>query len=181
MKNPLRAAIERIGQSDPLLLSHHPSCKYYSHHTFELYGVELCMGCFIVYPVGFVSLLTLVATRLLHPDLFTIETIGLYIAGSVLIAPMIAGKLLPRQRSSRTRIISKALLAVGLSFLALPVLFRPADRLVTFVLFAGFLVLYVVHKGLTALDDCQGCPEADDFPNCSGMEFEGVEVQSDKE
>jgi hypothetical protein len=33
---------------------------------------------------------------------------------------------------------------------------------------------YSVHKGLTATDDCAGCPEADDFPNCSGLSFDGT-------
>jgi hypothetical protein len=34
-------------------------------------------------------------------------------------------------------------------------------------------VPYVAYKGVTARDDCEGCPEADDFPNCSGMTFDG--------
>ena len=59
MQNPLRVAIQHVGQREPLLLAHHPTCEFYDHHVLEVYGQKLCMGCFVVYPVGFVSLVTL--------------------------------------------------------------------------------------------------------------------------
>lgn len=178
--NPIRRVVRSIGEHDPLLLAHHPSCEYYSHHTFEMYGKQMCMGCFIVYPVGFVSLLSLTIGRIIVPNwpLYAVETPILYMLGIALLLPMIALKAVPGNRSSAIRIAAKALLAVGLAFIAFPFLFRPAARLTTASLFFGFLVPYVIYKGLTALDDCQGCPERDSFPNCSGMTFDDEYVYS---
>lgn len=174
MWNPLREAIRRVGSHDPLLLSHHPTCEYYSHHTFELYGRQLCMGCFVVYPVALVSLLVLVLARLLWPGaaLFGLETVALYAVGFALVGPMVADKALSGHRSARRRMAGKASLAVGLAFLAFPFVFRPSARLTTAALFLGFLVPYVAYKGLTAREDCRGCPEAEEFPHCSGMSFD---------
>jgi len=113
-----------------------------------------------------------------------VGTAAFWLAGAPLVAPMVAYKLLHRRGSrllfeviyrvgrQRLRIATKALLAVGLACFAFPIAFRPARRLVGAVLFVGFLVTYVGYKGATALDDCQGCPERGDFPNCSGMEFD---------
>ncbi|WP_049924475.1 hypothetical protein [Halopiger djelfimassiliensis] len=175
MWNPIRVVVQRLGERDPLLLAHHPTCEYYSHHTFELYGQRVCMGCFIVYPVAILSLLALSVVRLVRPalGLFEFPTSAFYLAGFGLVAPMVVGKLLPGTRTATTRIASKALLAVGLAVTAFPFVFRPDARLVTAGLFVAFLLPYIVHKGLTATDDCQGCPEAADFPNCSGMSFDG--------
>jgi hypothetical protein len=173
--NPLRRVIRSVGERDPLLLAHHPSCEYYSHHTFELYDRQVCMGCFIVYPVGFASLLSLAVGRLVAPGLpvYGFETLTLYAVGAALLMPMVLSKAMPGSRSSRSRVVGKALLAVGLAVVAFPFLFRPAARLSTALIFFGFLVPYVAYKGVTARDDCEGCPEADDFPNCSGMTFDG--------
>jgi hypothetical protein len=174
METPLKKLIRRVGEQDPLLLAHHPTCEYYSHHVIELYGQKLCMGCFIVYPVGFVSLLVLVLSRLtiLSGQIVSISTQSIYIAGFLLVSPKILIEIVPGQRARWQRVLTKAILAVGLAFIAFPFLFRPSGRVVTVCLFLGFLVPYVGYKGLTATDDCEGCPEADDFPNCSGMSFD---------
>lgn len=176
MYNPLKRLLTYLGREDPLLLAHHPTCEYYSHHVIEVYGQKLCMGCFIVYPTGFFSLVSLLAARLtvLDAEIRAMSTLSLYAIGFSLLVPKVAGKALPGQRSRNTRIVTKAVLAVGLAFVALPFFFRPSYRVVTVALFLGFLIPYSVHKGLTATDDCAGCPEADDFPNCSGLSFDGT-------
>jgi hypothetical protein len=172
MYNPLERLVRYVWRRKPIVLAHHPSCAYYSHHTFELYGAQLCLGCFVVYPVGLVSLSLLSLLYLLVPGVFGVPTVALYAAAGALAAPLLVSKALFDVRSIRWRMLTKALLAVGLAVAALPPIFRPADRLVGAVLFVGFLVPYVGYKGLTALDDCEGCPELADRPNCSGLEFE---------
>ena len=176
MFNPLRALIERLGENEPLLLSHHPVCEYFAHHTVELYGQRVCMGCVVVYPTAFLTLLALVVGRVIVPDLplYGLQTTALIGVSIGLITPLVAGKLSPVSLSARQRIIGKALLAVGLAVLAVPIVFRPTDRIVTAALFVGFLVPYVCYKALTVRDDCEGCPEADAFPNCTGMTFDGT-------
>ncbi len=175
IRNPLRQLLRAVGERDPLLLAHHPSCEYYDHHTFELYGQQVCMGCFVVYPVGFVSLLALTLGGLLAPGaaLYALPTAALHAAGVALLCPLLLAKATPGRRSSRVRIVGKALLAVGLAVVALPFLLRPAARLETAALFVGFLLPYVGYKAATATADCAGCPEADEFPNCTGMSFDG--------
>ena len=166
---------------DRFVLAHHPSCKYYDHHTFELRGVELCMGCFIVYPVGLVTLLVLSVLHLTVPAVATLDALAFYAIGVAAIGLMVGYKLLYRRGSRllyeliyRTsehtlRIVTKAILATGLACLAYPVVFRPAVRLPAVGLFLAMLVPYVAYKGLTALDECEECPEQPEFPNCSGM------------
>lgn len=176
MYNPLKRIVTKLGEEDPLLLAHHPTCEYYSHHVVELYGQKVCMGCFIVYPVSFFSLASLLLLRLtvLEATIRAIPTLFLYTAGVSLLSPKVVAKLAPGQRTKTTRILTKAALAVGLALVAFPFFLRPGDRIVTAVLFLGFLIPYVTYKGLTATDDCAGCPEADDFPNCSGLSFDGT-------
>jgi hypothetical protein len=183
MWNPLRRLITRVGRSEPLFLRHHPECTRYSHHTFGLYGQQVCMGCFIVYPVGFVSLLSLVVGGLLAPEfaLYTLDALALYATGFALATPKVAAKLLPGQRAHRTRVVTKTLLAVGLAFVALPFFFHPGARLLTMGLFFGFLLPYVGHKMVTVVDECEGCPYEEEFPNCPGMEFDGTIVDPEKQ
>jgi hypothetical protein len=173
MKKPLKGTIKKIGNKNPLLLAHHPTCDYYSHHVINIYGIKLCMGCFIVYPVGFLSLMFLSSIRLtiLSTEMIAVSTLSLYISGFTLIFPKVLMKIVPGRRKRMTRVLTKALLAIGLAFVSYPMVFRPTQRLNTMILFVGFLVPYVGYKALTATDDCQGCPQADDFPNCSGMSF----------
>jgi hypothetical protein len=183
MWNPLRRLITRVGQSDPLVLRHHPECTRYSHHTFGLYGQQVCMGCFIVYPVGFVSLSSLLLARLLAPEfpLFDADTLALYAAGLGLAGPKVVAKLLPGHRSHPTRVGTKVLLAVGLALVAFPFFFRPGARLSSLALFLGFLIPYVGYKALTAVDECKGCPYEEEFPNCPGMEFDGNIVDPERQ
>jgi hypothetical protein len=180
MRNPLRKLVRRVGKEDPLLLAHHPTCEYYSHHVIELYGRKLCMGCFVVYPVASASLLVLVLFRLtiLSEQIASMTVHYLYIFGFLLALPKISLKIIPGQRARWQRISTKATLAVGLAFVALPFIFRPSERALTLCLFFGFLIPYVGYKAWTATDDCAGCPEADTFPNCSGMAFDGTYTYS---
>ncbi|ERH05908.1 MAG: hypothetical protein J07HN4v3_01517 [Halonotius sp. J07HN4] len=173
MKNPLRFVIEAIAERNPMYLSHHPACKYYDHHTFTLYDQQLCMGCFVVYPVGFVSLLTISLFWIFRPDsvIFHPETHHLHIIGMSFASPMIANKIIFKQSRKRMRILMKACLGVGLGIMVFPLLSRPSDRLFTLAVLLLFLIPYIGYKGVTALDDCKGCPEKEDFPNCSGFEF----------
>lgn len=172
MFNPLERLVQYVWQRNPLVLAHHPSCAYYSHHTFGLYGAQFCLGCFVVYPAGLVTLAGLSGLRLAFPTAFAVPTLALYAVAGALAAPLLVSKARFDVRDVRWRIVTKALLGAGLAVAAFPVLFRPADRLVGAVLFVGFLVPYVGYKGLTALDDCEGCPELDDRPDCTGMAFE---------
>lgn len=168
---------------DRFVLAHHPSCEYYDHHTFELRGLELCMGCFIVYPVGLVTLLVLSLLHLTVPAVARVDVLAFYVAGVAGVAPMVGYKLLYcrgsrllyeliyRTSEHTLRIVTKAVLAAGLACLAYPVVFRPAVRLPAVGFFLVMLVPYVAYKGLTALEECDACPEQSEFPNCSGMDL----------
>ena len=161
-------------RDNPFLLSHHPRCRFYDHHTVTVRGYDLCIGCVTVYPVGGGSLLTLALLSLVVPTfpLFTLSTTGVYAVAGALAVPLVVAKALSGSRSVGTRLAVKALLAVGLAVGFLPVVTRPGDRLQTLVLVGGGLVAYVAYKGLTALDDCEGCPERESFPDCPGLDFD---------
>jgi hypothetical protein len=176
MKIPLESTIKKIANDNPLLLAHHPTCEYYSHHVINIRGIKLCMGCFIVYPIGLLSLTTLVSLRMtiFRVEMMLIPTALLYILGFSLLSPKLLMKIAPGNQKRMIRVMTKALLAIGLALIAYPFIFRPTQRIKTTILFVGFLFPYVGYKALTATDDCQGCPEADDFPNCSGMSFDGT-------
>jgi hypothetical protein len=161
-------------RENPFLLSHHPRCRFYDHHTVTVRGYDLCMGCFTVYPVGGGSLALLLLLSAVAPSmpLFSLPTTGVYAVAGALAAPLVVSKALPGSRSVGTRLLVKALLAVGLAVGFLPLLTRPGDRLQTLALVGGGLVAYVGYKGLTAFDDCEGCPERESFPDCPGLDFE---------
>jgi hypothetical protein len=161
-------------RENPFLLSHHPRCRFYDHHTVTVRGYDLCMGCFTVYPVGGGSLLALGILSVVVPEVppFTLSTTGVYAVAAGLAAPLVVSKTLPGSRSVGTRLIVKALLAVGLAVGFLPALTRPGDRFQTLALVGGGLVAYVAYKGLTAFDDCEGCPERESFPDCPGLDFD---------
>lgn len=173
MMNILKWILDRIAERNPMYLSHHPLCRYYNHHTFTLYGHQLCMGCFVVYPVASVSTLLISIVWYAVPEIgiFSVETYIFYMVGLVLISPAISNKLLLNLEKKRIRMIIKTFLAIGLAIIFTPFIFRPHDRLLTISLLSIFLLPYIVYKGVTSLDDCDGCPEKDEFPNCSGMEF----------
>jgi hypothetical protein len=171
------AALDRLARlvrDNPFLLSHHPVCRFYDHHTVTVRGYDLCLGCATVYPVGGGTLGLLLVLRLVAPGLppFSLRTTGLYAVGAALAAPLVVSKALPGARSVAVRLVVKALLAVGLAVGGLPVVTRPADRLSTLALVGGALVAYVGSKGLTAFDDCEGCPERESFPDCPGMDLD---------
>lgn len=166
---------------DPFVLAHHPRCDYYADHTFELRGHDLCMGCFLVYPIGIASLVVLSALHLALPAMRALDVAVIYGVAAAFVAPILAYKALYRRGSRwlyefiyrwsdhRLRMATKASLAVGLAWLAYPVVFRPSVRLPGAVLLVGGLVVYNGYKGLTALDECDACPEQPSFPDCTGM------------
>ena len=121
--------------------------------------------------LGALALATLTVVRMAVPAAFAVETYVFYGVGAGLVAPKVLSTLAAGRHRRWVRIATKASLACGIAVVALPLLFRPADRLPTAGLVAGFLVAYVGYKGRTALDDCEGCPEAATFPNCSGMDL----------
>ncbi len=166
--------VVRLVRENPFLLSHHPRCRFYDHHTLTLRGYDLCLGCVTVYPVGGVTLAALLVLRLLVPGLplFGLSTAGLYAVAAALAAPLVVSKALPGPRSVRTRLAGKVLLAAGLAVGVLPLVVRPADRLRTLVLVGGSLAAYVGYKAATAFDDCEGCPERGSFPECPGLDFD---------
>lgn len=161
-------------RESPFLLSHHPRCRFYDHHTVTVRGYDLCMGCITVYPVGGGSLALLLLLSVVAPSLplFALSTTGLYAVAGTLAAPLVVSKILPGSRGVETRLLVKALLAVGLAVGVLPLVLRPGDRLQTLVLVGGSLVAYVASKGLTAFDDCEGCPERESFPDCPGFDVD---------
>lgn len=132
------------------------------------------MGCSVVSPVAFVSLLSPTVGRLVAPGfpVYAAETITFYAIGGAHVAPKLVDKALPGHRSSRIRIVTKALLAVGPAIIAFPFVARPPDRLMTGILLCAVLIPYLAYEGATATSDCRGCPESDDFPNCTGMTFD---------
>lgn len=135
------------------------------------------MGCFIVYPISFATLLSISVGWFLFPEftVFAAPTYRYYVVGGLLVTPIVINKARSGSRSKQTRIITKMILAIGLGIAAFPVVSRPTYRVHTVGLFAAFLIPYILHKGLTARDDCQGCPEVDDFPDCSGLDFKSDE------
>lgn len=174
MKNPLRWIIESIAERNPMYLSHHPTCNYYNHHTFTLYNHQLCMGCFIVYPVAFFSLLIITSAWFFLPEsIFSqIKTYYFYTIGSLFVLPIMVNKAIFKNNKKRIRIAMKISLAVGLGIISFPLISRPDNRIVTASLLLFLLIPYLGYKAITALDDCEGCPEKEDFPNCSGLDFE---------
>ncbi len=56
-KNPIKESLLYIVCLLPIFLSHHPDCKKFKNHTFKIGEIRLCVGCFVAYPVGIISML----------------------------------------------------------------------------------------------------------------------------
>lgn len=54
-KDLKRTIHESWKEVSPILLSHHPNCVHFKHHTLNIGKIRLCIGCFIGYPTAILS------------------------------------------------------------------------------------------------------------------------------
>ena len=96
----------------PIITSHHPLCEQFENHTFRIFGRDFCIGCFIGYPVGFLTIILIYLFNL--PSLIAPYAFFIISVVSGLIYVFIS-KFFTESR--KVKISSKFSIGVGSGFL----------------------------------------------------------------
>lgn len=153
----------------PLLLSHHPECEKFNNHTINIgKKIRLCIGCFIGYPIAILGMVLLPLfniTSLIPVDFFL--PISIVLLATFILSPL---KL---TENKTVKIIQKALIGIGSSFLFWYIMTRPNPRIVnilTFYFSFGVIlsVLNIYHV-LGFILKCYKCETPFLWGSCGGL------------
>ncbi len=152
----------------PIITSHHPLCEQFKNHTFHLFGRDFCIGCFVGYPVGFITFLLIYLFNL--PSLippYTFFIISVIFAFTYLfISKFFTG-------SKKVKILSKIFIGMGSGFLLSSIL--TLDIPLWLRILIGFLIIQTIIAilGLKRMRSikktCNSCDWKKDWKRCPGM------------
>ncbi|MFO7619528.1 MAG: hypothetical protein R6W91_07765, partial [Thermoplasmata archaeon] len=153
--------------TEPFLLAHHPSCKYFEHHTIVVRGRRLCMGCFVMYPVAAMSLAVLWILNIIAP----LDSLFLLMMAVVLFGINGVRKLLFKDNFRKAiHIIFRAELGVTLALAIMSIaLARGNERLFIAIFVLAVAIVYNAYNGKRNLAVCKTCPQHHLFPRCEGL------------
>jgi hypothetical protein len=152
----------------PIITSHHPLCEQFKNHTFRLFGRDFCIGCFIGYPVGFLTFLLIYLFNLpslLVPYTFFIISV-VFALIYVFISKFFTG-------SKKVKILSKFFIGIGSGFLLSSIL--TLDSPLWLRILIGFLIIQTIITilGLKRMRSikktCNLCEWKKDWKRCPGM------------
>ena len=72
-----------------MTVNHHPECEEYKDHTINIGKIRLCIGCFIGYPVTFLTIILiplLNLNKIFTPQIFI--TFGLVFIATFILSPL---------------------------------------------------------------------------------------------
>jgi len=153
----------------PLLLSHHPECEKFYNPTINIgKKVRLCIGCFIGYPVAILGIFLLPLfniTSLIPIDYFLLISI-------ILLATFILSPLKLTENKT-VKILQKALIGLGSSFLYWYIMTRPNPRIVNIVIFyfsfGAILSILNIYHVLGFILTCYKCETPFLWGSCDGQ------------
>jgi hypothetical protein len=152
----------------PLLLSHHPECDKFNNHTLNIGKVRLCIGCFVGYPIAILGIFLIPLLKISS----VIPVDDFLIISIVLLATFILSPL-KLTNIKVIKIIQKALIGLGSSFLFWYIMTRPNPQYVniltfyiSFTLILGILNFY---HALGFIMKCYKCETPFSWGSCGGM------------
>lgn len=152
----------------PFLLSHHPECDKFNNHTLNVGKVRFCIGCFVGYPIAILGmfLIPLLRIQLLIPyDYFLIISI-------ILLATFIMSPLKLTENKT-IKIIQKALIGLGSSFLFWYIMTRPNPRIVNififYISFGAIISILNIYHVLGFVMKCYKCETPFLWGSCGGF------------
>jgi len=152
----------------PILLSHHPNCKYFSEHVYHIGRYKLCIGCFTYYP-------TIVITIILSLIFFemTLDTIYIMFYTSFLFFLPLILNALELTKYKILKIFTKISIGIGTGWFILGVIFMPFFPIIMkifLILEVNFFTGVIAYIRANRLEkDCKKCKYKKDWRNCPGM------------
>jgi hypothetical protein len=152
----------------PLLLSHHPECDKFNNHTLNFGKIRLCIGCFVGYPIAILGMFLIPILRiqqLIPYDYFLFISI-------ILLATFIMSPL-KLTKNKTIKIIQKALIGLGSSFLFWFIMTRPNPRIVNIFIFyfsfGAILAILNIYHVLGFVMTCYKCETPFLWGTCGGF------------
>ncbi len=152
----------------PIITSHHPTCEQFKNHTFRLFGRDFCIGCFVGYPVGFLTFLLIYLfdlPSLIPPYIFFIITV-IFAFIYLFISKFFTG-------SKKVKILSKIFIGMGSGFLLSSILtldFPLWSRiLISFLIIQTIISILGLKRMRSIKKTCNLCDWKKDWKRCPGM------------
>ncbi len=126
------------------LFTHHPPCTKFNDHTFTIYGIRFCIGCYCGYPAGITGMIMgyLLYTYSIISEsiLFLIAFIGISLL-TLSITPLIKKRVI--------KIIQKIFIGFGMGFLIIGLWFLTSSPIyVRIIQIWGILILFLTPLSL---------------------------------
>lgn len=152
----------------PVFWSHHPLCDQYKDHTIRLFNKDLCMGCFVGFPSGYVMLFLGSITGLFK----IFNTMQLWYIGLVLLS-FYFFNIFGIIKSKLMRIFIKILLGFGAAFMIAAVFSYqyPLNMkiMLTFLLIGALLAGINIIRFIKMKRKCKRCEYKGDLKHCPGL------------
>ena len=152
----------------PIITSHHPLCEQFKNHTFRIFGRDFCIGCFIGYPAGFLTLLLIFSFRL--PSLITPYAFFIISLVFALIYILLASIFTD---SKKVKILSKFFIGGGSGFLVSSIFTLDIPfwlRIIFGFVVIQTIVLILGMKRMRSIKKiCNLCEWKRDWKRCPGM------------
>lgn len=168
MPSPFAKLASFVRKNSFLFLRHHPTCEQFDDHVFTIKGRAFCIGCFVGFPAMFLSALVLVLAGGfgLHPSV-------LFWGGTITFTVLMALHASHVIKRKRLKIVSRAIIGVGLGA------FTAAVLLVEGWLLAKLVLLYLVYQFYVIITSyfrirgmartCDACEHEARWETCPGM------------
>ena len=152
----------------PLFLSHHPECDKFNNHTLNIGKVRFCIGCFVGYPIAILGIFLIPLFKipqLIPYDYFLLISI-------ILLATFIMSPL-KLTKNKKIKILQKALIGLGSSFLFWYIMTRPNPRIVNififYISFGAILGILNIYHVLGFVMKCYACETPFLWGSCGGF------------
>ncbi len=168
-KGTLKKIALYIKSLSPVLLAHHPDCEEFDKHTFKIGRYQFCIGCFIGYPAAILGIFAIFYLNLID----ILDAIYFFYISIILMATFILS-LLNLTKIKSIKIIQKALIGLGASFMFWYIWTLPNSFTMNFlifnIVFSLLLTVFNAYHGYGLFKICKKCQYKVDWENCPGFE-----------
>jgi hypothetical protein len=154
-----------------LLLSHHPDCDKFKHHTINIGSFHFCIGCFIGYPTALIFILLFNSFKIY----LLIKANVLLLFGVIFLSFFILSPL-RLTKHKIVKILQKFFIGIGSAFLFWWIWTLTTDLFLNLFIFSiifGAIIIFLNgYHAYSFLKVCRTCKYKTNWQNCPG--FQGV-------
>lgn len=151
----------------PLLLSHHPDCRYFSDHVYHVGKHKLCIGCFTFYP-------TIAITIIILAMFFELSMVNLslmFLFSFIFFIPIILN-IFNLTKNKFLKTLSKVSIGIGTGLLIISTILLPFHIFIKISLlieinFLTGVIAYVRAKHIKEI--CSNCEYEANWDVCPVM------------